>query len=69
MFVIKVKSPEGETIDLLSSADESFAKGAQKGVEALLKFLESDMEFEEGFSCEIARPLEAKRSFWDSHSR
>jgi hypothetical protein len=69
MFVIKVKSPEGETVDLLSTADENFAKGAQAGVAALLKFLENDMEFEEGFSCEVMRPFDTKASFWDSYSK
>jgi len=60
MFVVKVKNPEGETIDLLSTPDEAFAKGAQAGVSALLKILETDMDFEEGYVCDVQTTFDVK---------
>ena len=60
MYVVKVKSSEGESIDLLTTPDESFAKGAQAGVSALLKFLETDMDFEEGYICDVQTTFDVK---------
>ena len=54
-FVVTVKNLDGESLELLKTYDESFARGAREGVMNLLKFLESDMDFEEGFVCEIKK--------------
>jgi len=60
MYIVKVKSPEGETIDLLTTSDEDYAKGAQAGVSALLKILEADMDFEEGYVCDVQKAFDVK---------
>ena len=60
MFIVKVKNPEGETIDLLTTPDEGFAHGARAGVSALLKILETDMDFEEGYVCDVQTAFDAK---------
>jgi len=64
MFEVSIKSPEGETVQLISCSEEQFALGAQAGIAALLKFLEVDMDFEEGYSAEISRRFETHSAYW-----
>ena len=69
MFEVFVKSPEGETVSLISSTDEAFAQGAKAGIAALLKFLETDMDFEEGYTAELTKHFSGATSsaYW-SHT-
>jgi hypothetical protein len=53
-------------MELLSTADETFAMGAQAGVSEILKFLVHDMEFEDGYVCEVSRNFDANPKQWGS---
>lgn len=64
MYSVQVKSPEGECVELLKSSDETYAKGAQAGINALLRFLEDDMDFEEGFVAEVVRTFQQSENDW-----
>lgn len=74
MFVVNVRSPQGDLMEILSTPDETFARGAQAGINEILKALAPDLDLEEGYNAEIevragaASPTAGSQtSFWNYH--
>ena len=49
MGEIFIQSPEGEKIELVSSANDKLLEGAYLGAQALLNLLSDEMDLEDGY--------------------
>ena len=55
MYRLAIKSPDGEEIELLTSYDEDFSKGAKEGAIALLNLMYDEFDLDEGFDIKLSK--------------